>query len=420
MSKTEIFINKAIKIHGNKYDYSKVNYKNAITKVCIICPEHGEFWQTPTRHLEGRECIRCAANKKGKKIAKSKEIFIEQAKKIHKNIDGTPIFDYSKVEYINTSTKVCIIDHRINPNTNCEFGEFWQTPNKHLTGRGNELFSYIIKRGVEKRIDNDDFIEKCKKIHNNKFDYSNTIYNGTSKYITFECNDINPNTGEKYGKITQLASHHKKGYLPSIISYVNIGIDKRKTTEKFINDAIKIHGNKYNYNKVIYIKDGIDVCITCSKHGDFWQKPNKHLNLQGCPKCKTSKLQTKNRICLENNNIKYIEECNKKILPFIKNFRLDFYLPDYNIAIECQGGQHFKSNNYFGGNEGFTKTVNRDIEKNKICEKNNITILYLIDTNKLDLNLLTSDLFCNLYNSKNVFYNENDIIKYLNNHNIIY
>lgn len=47
------FISKAILVHGNKYDYSKVEYINNHTKVCIICPEHGEFWQTPNNHLNG-------------------------------------------------------------------------------------------------------------------------------------------------------------------------------------------------------------------------------------------------------------------------------------------------------------------------------------------------------------------------------
>ena len=53
------FIGKAIKKHGNKYDYSKVEYVNSQTKVCIICPEHGEFWQTPSAHVRGNACPIC-------------------------------------------------------------------------------------------------------------------------------------------------------------------------------------------------------------------------------------------------------------------------------------------------------------------------------------------------------------------------
>lgn len=58
------FILMAKKVHGDKYDYSKVTYINNRTKVCIICPEHGEFWQTPYSHLKGCECPSCKGFKK--------------------------------------------------------------------------------------------------------------------------------------------------------------------------------------------------------------------------------------------------------------------------------------------------------------------------------------------------------------------
>ena len=72
----EEFIKRAREVHGDKYDYSKVEYINANSKVCIICPEHGEFWQTPASHLLGRGCIECAGKKKY-----TKKTFIEKAKK---------------------------------------------------------------------------------------------------------------------------------------------------------------------------------------------------------------------------------------------------------------------------------------------------------------------------------------------------
>ena len=58
--KTKVFIRKALKVHGNWYDYSKVEYKNAKTKVTIICPVHKDFEQTPTGHLSGRSCSECS------------------------------------------------------------------------------------------------------------------------------------------------------------------------------------------------------------------------------------------------------------------------------------------------------------------------------------------------------------------------
>ena len=55
----EEFVSKADKVHFNKYNYFKVKYTNNSTKVCIICPEHGEFWQTPANHLYGQGCPKC-------------------------------------------------------------------------------------------------------------------------------------------------------------------------------------------------------------------------------------------------------------------------------------------------------------------------------------------------------------------------
>ena len=116
---TEEFIKKAISIHGNKYDYSKTIYVNAYTKICIICPIHGEFWQTPSSHLKEIGCYYCGLKLISYNLSSSKEEFITKSNLIHFNF-----YDYSKVNYINSWTKVCIIcpDH----------GEFWVTPNNHL------------------------------------------------------------------------------------------------------------------------------------------------------------------------------------------------------------------------------------------------------------------------------------------------
>jgi hypothetical protein len=59
MLTTEEFITKARLKHNNKYDYSKTKYVNRKTRVLIICPEHGEFWQTPQDHLAGKGCAKC-------------------------------------------------------------------------------------------------------------------------------------------------------------------------------------------------------------------------------------------------------------------------------------------------------------------------------------------------------------------------
>ena len=62
------FINRSRLIHNNYYDYSKVNYKNSIIKVCITCPKHGDFWQIPKSHLRGNGCPKCKSEKNKKII----------------------------------------------------------------------------------------------------------------------------------------------------------------------------------------------------------------------------------------------------------------------------------------------------------------------------------------------------------------
>lgn len=120
------FIQRSRMIHGDKYDYSKSVYVSNRTKVIIICPEHGEFKQTPDGHMRGQGCPICRWDKAKKSIRKvqglTKDMFIKKARMVHGDR-----YDYSKVEYVNNETKVCII---------CpEHGEFWQTPHHHTTSK---------------------------------------------------------------------------------------------------------------------------------------------------------------------------------------------------------------------------------------------------------------------------------------------
>lgn len=79
---TSEFIQKAQAIHGNKYDYSKVEYVNTHTRICIICPEHGEFWQVPSNHLRNHGCPKCAAAHVSEQISIwTRETCYEEAKK---------------------------------------------------------------------------------------------------------------------------------------------------------------------------------------------------------------------------------------------------------------------------------------------------------------------------------------------------
>lgn len=129
---TEEFIKKARKVHGDKYDYSKVEYLYNKTEVCIICREHGEFWQKPKNHLGGYGCPICSGRKKMRTID-----FIKRAKQVHGNK-----YDYSKAEYKGNTEKVCII---------CpEHGEFMQRAGHHLRGVGCSKCGIIKSSSAQK------------------------------------------------------------------------------------------------------------------------------------------------------------------------------------------------------------------------------------------------------------------------------
>ena len=169
----EHFIENAKLIHGGKYDYSKVDYIDSQTKVCIICPEHGEFWQSPNSHLNGKGCKKCGTERSHDMQRKTSEQFILEAKAIHGDK-----YDYSKTEYVNGRTKVCII---------CpEHGEFWQSPNKHLLGQGCKKCSRKII-SLEQSLSKEEFIERAKLIHGNKYDYSKVDYKGYEEKVKIIC-----------------------------------------------------------------------------------------------------------------------------------------------------------------------------------------------------------------------------------------
>ena len=356
---TEDFITKAKEVHGDKYDYSNVEYVNTNVKVCIICPEHGEFCQSPHGHLRGRGCPKCGANKRYKSRTSTTEIFIEKAIKIHGDK-----YDYSKINYINNHTKVCIV---------CpEHGEFWQTPGSH-TNIGNGCPLCGNKNGSEKRLKSINiFIKQAKEIHGDKYDYSKVEYSGNHEKVIIIC--------PEHGEFLQSPDKHLQGHgCPKCAGNIKL------TTEDFLKKAKKVHGDKYDYSKVDYKTSIIPVCIICPKHGEFLQKPNKHLCGCGCPKCgiskSTSKMELGIKSFLEDNNIKYIPQHSFDWLKYENPLKLDFYLPEYNIAIECQGEQHFRPIDFFGGEQGYELIVKRDIAKLNLCKEHNINILYFTNEN---------------------------------------
>lgn len=288
---TKQFIEKAQKVHGYKYDYSKVEYTRSQENVCIICPEHGEFKQMPVHHLRGHGCPYCAHDKLKLLYSQTNEIFIQKSQDKFGNK-----FDYSLVKYENVDTPVILV---------CPFhGKIKITPYRHLQS-----------------------ITGCQKC---SFEHSSHI--------------------------------------------------QSMTTENFIERAAIMHDDKYDYSLVDLNHKNLHqhICIICPEHGEFIQNADSHLRGTGCPKCHSSKLEIEIRSLLVENEITFEEQ---KHFDWLGKQSLDFYLPEKHIAIECQGIQHYRPVNFFGGQDGFVLTQQRDNNKKQLCEINNIRMIYYTHEN---------------------------------------
>lgn len=171
-----------------------------------------------------------------------------------------------------------------------------------------------------------------------------------------------------------------------------------KNTDTFIAEAMSVHENKYDYSKTIYEGAHKKVCIICPEHGEFWQTPTGHVaNREGCPECKVKKSKIEQEVekILKDSEILYETQQKFEWLKNKKSLLLDFYLPQYNIGIECQGSQHFIPINYFGGLENFNEIKKRDIEKKNLCDKNGVKLFYVFDNRSK--NIIDKDN--NIYNS---------------------
>ena len=253
---TKEWIKKAKEVHGDTYDYSRVEYKNSSTKVIIICKTHGEFLQTPNSHISQKQrCPKCASN-----YSYSTEQWIEKARKVHGDK-----YLYDKVDYKSNKIKIIIV---------CKIhGEFLQTPNGHVSQkRGCRECQYVAlvnKNGFT----TEQWIEKARKVHGDTYDYSKVEYQTSHFPVTIIC--------KIHGEFEQIASSHinqKSGCSKCAKQYSH-------TTEEWIEIAKKVHGNKYDYSKVNYMKNKVKILIVCKIHGEFEQIPNSHLSGHGCPKC---------------------------------------------------------------------------------------------------------------------------------------
>jgi hypothetical protein len=278
-------------------------------------------------------------------------------------------------------------------------GNVWKTkPNWLKQGIGCKV-CYHKRRGKESRKSIDTFIKQAKEIHGDKYDYSKVDYKDNKTKVTIIC--------PKHGEFHMSPNKHisLKQNCPKCASEQN-GIDKRLTLDTFVKRSKLKHGDKYDYSKVEYVNVDTPVIIVCPKHGEFKQTPYIHMKGYGCPRCRQSLLENIVRNFLTKKNIVFEEQ---KRFKWLSKQSLDFYLPEHNIAIECQGIQHYNKNLIRWENFNYELILKRDNIKQILCKQNDIDILYFSN----DKSILNS---IDLYTKENTATNLTELLSLIEKH----
>ena len=356
---TEQFIEKAKKTHGSKYDYSLVEYKNSNTKVKIICPTHDIFEQKPGKHIVGNGCPNCSKNKK-----LNTQDFIQRSKQIHGNK-----YDYSLVEYKNSNTKVKIVCNRCNK-------IFLQRPILHLRKQGCSFCNGNIKKNTKQ------FIEESKKVHGEDYDYSLVNYNGIHSKVKIIC--------PKHGIFEQDAISHLKGHKCKKCSDKKRGIDHRINIKEFINRSCKKHNSElFSYDNVVMKNIQTPVKIFCKKHEHyFYQRPDNHFNgKNGCKFCNSCGISKSEKELFDFIKENYDGEVIENSRAIISPLEVDVYLPDLKLA--------FEFNDLYWHNELY---VDKDyhLNKTKLCEEKGIHLIHIYEDDWLFKNDIVKSRILNL------------------------
>jgi very-short-patch-repair endonuclease len=430
-------IQKAKHIHGDKYNYSKVIYKNSKTPIIIICNTCGnEFEQLIHSHFRGNGgCKECHKNKSKNNMSFTTEEFIKKATQIH-----DCKYDYSQVNYINSETHVvitcisCNYSFNIIPNNHfrgrgckkcanklksdkkrktkeqfvlqsnsihkdkydvpiydysfveyitnnkkvniiCKtHGTFEQTPSSHLQGKGCKKCA-INDRSKKQTFTKEEFIQKATQIHGDKYNYSKVNYINSQNHIIVICNIC-----DNY--FTQAPNSHLQGCGCNKCAHNNNHEKQKLTNDEIIKRATQIHGVKFDYTYMNYKNSHSSINIKCNQCNNMFQQIYRnHIKNKGCPLCEykiTEKMLYDYLISIYPNVIREFKQewCkNKKHLPF------DMCISEFNIIIELDGPQHFEQIHNWKSPE---ETQSTDIYKMKCANENKYSVIRILQIDVID------------------------------------
>lgn len=280
--------------------------------------------------------------------ALTRDSFIEKANSI---FNGK--YSYEKVNYVDYKTEVTIT---------CPIhGDFKQRPSNHLKRHG---CPHCAKNGVKPTLEAFRARFSDKMINLSEFEYKRAT--DTGKCLCERCGNV---------WYTTPMSLMKGSGCPRCAKERRV-MKRTSNIDEFIRKFQEKHGNNYDFSEAKYVNAITKMAVICPSHGKFFMSPNDLLSGHGCPTCSSSRLETEVRKILSENNIDFEEQKRFEWLRLKKPLSLDFYLPKQNIAIECQGIQHYKAIERFGGEEELVRIKNRDFIKKELCKKEGITLVY--------------------------------------------
>ena len=372
----EEFIKRSKEIYGeNTWIYDYVDYVNENTEVILVCPIHGKFTVKPSQHLNKNLLVACPYCKNRINIEK---VFKELKEKYDDDLHTVVSYYMDKEKnfkyYININCKIhgdftIRLDHLLERKggicKKCDM--FFKTKTRKLANEAIKLETSNITMN-----DRYTFIWKAiQKYGYYANDYREVNYIDTNSHVYVYCN-----THKEKFKVKPI-KHIHNGQTCGLCTNSYRYKDTEDWIKRNVSEEIL---NKYDFSKAVYVNKETPMELICPIHGSFWRFPSaiKSGNIN-CTKCNKTILEDKIFDFLKKENIDFIYQCKNADLNWLNRFSLDFFLKDYNIAIECQGRQHFESVQAFGGEEEFNKILDRDKRKKALCKEHNIQLIYFLD-----------------------------------------
>lgn len=259
------FLARARDKHEERFLYDRSSWLSLAKRVRVCCAAHGWFEQVAQTHLDSSGCGKCGRFDRIQKDLNISWInFLARAKF---KFDGR--YQYDRSSWTGANRKISI---------HCpEHGWFKQVAYDHLRFNGcyrcanNAMGQRFKERSLQS------FMKRSSKIHNGKYEYDFSTWNGMSEKLKIKC--------QTHGWFEQIPHDHLRATGCTSCGHELAGLRGRLTEKDIIQRFRKTHGDKYDYNNLNYTISSKKLTITCKIHGDFKQDLNAHERGDGCPKC---------------------------------------------------------------------------------------------------------------------------------------